>query len=495
MLWKVHLNTVEHSDLQRWQNSSHCNGCDILFVTSLTTSTKSQFATMGEIPSTRRNAIMVFLCVAKYFLKTSYSIISPFYPSVALGKGVDPMIVGFVLASFALVSFIVSPPLGKSIAKFGARFIFSLGCGIAGLSALLFGCLKVINNADYFVSLSFLVRTAQAVGVQAGNTAAIAIVFQLYRRDVAFAIGIFQIFSGLGLISGPTLGGLLYSAGGYLLPFLVLGGILLMVIPFFLCLYPDRIEEDIRRTEALCPLLVKIGIILGMLVRVVTAIEITFLDSTLGLALISLNINSATTVGILFLLAGLAFGISAPVWGLIGDKLKIFKELNLIGLILGAVGYLLIGPAPFLGLQPTFGVIATGLSIMGLGVGAIITIIPEMVDVALQKGYEDNLQTYGLVSGLYYFADNLGLFVGPIMGSALFTDFGFPLSCTDVSFMVAGTFVLYAFYVTCYRCCQCVEVYKIPDKDKETEDKFDDQEEETNIELNSQSYNSFNDYN
>ena len=53
-----------------------------------------------------------------------------------------------------------------------------------------------------------------------------------------------ETFFGLGLIVGPTLGGLLFQIGGYILPFAVLGGVLILAscLTHFLlpdCYYPD----------------------------------------------------------------------------------------------------------------------------------------------------------------------------------------------------------------------------------------------------------------
>ena len=51
--------------------------------------------------------------------------------------------------------------------------------------------------------------------------------------------GSLEIFTGLGLILGPPLGGWLYQAYGYELPFLVLGCILLLMVPFNIMVMPS----------------------------------------------------------------------------------------------------------------------------------------------------------------------------------------------------------------------------------------------------------------
>ena len=51
--------------------------------------------------------------------------------------------------------------------------------------------------------------------------------------------GSLEMFSGLGLILGPPLGGWMYQAYGYELPFLVLGCILLLMVPFNIIVMPS----------------------------------------------------------------------------------------------------------------------------------------------------------------------------------------------------------------------------------------------------------------
>ena len=51
--------------------------------------------------------------------------------------------------------------------------------------------------------------------------------------------GSLQIFTGLGLILGPPIGGWMYQAAGYELPFLVLGCILLLMVPFNMIVMPS----------------------------------------------------------------------------------------------------------------------------------------------------------------------------------------------------------------------------------------------------------------
>lgn len=49
-----------------------------------------------------------------------------------------------------------------------------------------------------------------------------------------------EIFTGLGLILGPPIGGWLYQAFGYEIPFIVLGGLFFLMVPFNIWLLPSQ---------------------------------------------------------------------------------------------------------------------------------------------------------------------------------------------------------------------------------------------------------------
>lgn len=50
--------------------------------------------------------------------------------------------------------------------------------------------------------------------------------------------GSLEIFTGLGLIMGPPVGGWFYQAFGYEVPFMLLGGLLMLMVPFNMYILP-----------------------------------------------------------------------------------------------------------------------------------------------------------------------------------------------------------------------------------------------------------------
>ena len=74
---------------------------------------------------------------------------------------------------------------------------------------------------------SFIWKLLCGIGSGINSTASIAIIATNYKKDRVKAIGMLESSSGIGLLLGPLFGAILYSIGGYLLPFFVVGKIIL----------------------------------------------------------------------------------------------------------------------------------------------------------------------------------------------------------------------------------------------------------------------------
>jgi MFS family permease len=52
------------------------------------------------------------------------------------------------------------------------------------------------------------------------------------KKDRDQNIGFIEAFSGLGFLTGPLLGSLMFTIGGYMMPFLTIGCIYILTFPF-----------------------------------------------------------------------------------------------------------------------------------------------------------------------------------------------------------------------------------------------------------------------
>ena len=69
---------------------------------------------------------------------------------------------------------------------------------------------------------------------------------------VATMFATLEAFFGLGLIFGPSIGGILYQVGGYTLPFVVLGSILICVACVTFFVLPGMYAHCIVADKFIC---------------------------------------------------------------------------------------------------------------------------------------------------------------------------------------------------------------------------------------------------
>jgi hypothetical protein len=95
------------------------------------------------------------------------------------------------------------------------------------------------------------------------------------------------------------------------------------------------------------------------------------------------------------------------------DKWRRSKHATLIGCLLNIVAFVIIGPVSVFAVEITLLLVIMGLSIQALGMSAVtVSSFGDARYTARQCGIGVNLQTYGLISGLWTAFDSLGTMIG-----------------------------------------------------------------------------------
>ena len=104
-----------------------------------------------------------------------------------------------------------------------------------------FGFLDMIEDANLYGLLSFGCRFIEGFGNGCLNSGASSIIAHDFEDNMGNLMGLTQTFTGLGMLSGPIFGSLLFEAGGFKLPFFVTGGMLLsLIIPISIYIRNDN---------------------------------------------------------------------------------------------------------------------------------------------------------------------------------------------------------------------------------------------------------------
>ncbi|XP_048518397.1 MFS-type transporter SLC18B1 isoform X2 [Dendroctonus ponderosae] len=382
------------------------------------------------------------LALVDFFCFCSMSIMAPYFPKEAALKGVSSTMSGLVFSFYALVMFITSPIFGKILPKVGAKLLFLVGMFVAGACNLLFGMLDYVSDYATFTSLCLIVRGFEALGSSAFSTASYVFVVNTFPENIGSVIGILETFVGLGMSTGPVLGGFLYSLGGFSLPFFVLGVAMISMVPLNMWLMPVIVDfENVtnKKTTVLSLIKVPAVFVTGMVVVVVSSTW-AFLDPTLEPHLRQFNLTPAK-VGLIFLLFSGLYGLSSPVWGWLADKCNNHWSMMVVGLFTSTVGLLLLGPSPYIPrLQSSLWLNLVALSTLGISVAlALMPTFQGVLNSAILGGCSDSITTYSVVAGVWSSMYSLGEVIGPAVGGALLEHYGFPVSATV---MATGTFFM-----------------------------------------------------
>ena len=401
----------------------------------------------------RQWVTLVVFGACQFCNSVCFSIQAPFYPAEAESKGATASEYGLVFGIYELVIFLICPIFGKYINKIGPKLVNNLGIFVVAIMCIAFGFLNHIDDATEFITASFIIRILEAVGCGAFITSAFSIIAKEFADNIGSAFAAMETCFAVGLIVGPTVGGALFEVGGYTLPFVVLGAILLLqsLMVFLLLPSQEKDNKDGENNNGQLFAALKIpSVAIFALVIVSTSMIIGFLQATLEPHLRPLDLTPVQ-LGFMFVLNGAAYAITAPLWGYLSDKAFTPRHVTICGSTVVFVAFLLVGPVPFIPLETTTTLCICSLILYGIGMGGnLVATFTGLHRDIIENGFPNDLSTYGLVSGIWNSSFAFGCFIGPSLGGVLFDSIGFGW-CTFMISLLHMILVLTALFYLC--CC------------------------------------------
>lgn len=383
---------------------------------------------------------LITLAFGNFCAGACVSLQAPFFPAEAERKGATPTEYGFIFGIFQLTIFITAPLMGKIVSYISPKFLLNSGILAVGVTCILFGTLDLVVDTRAFVALAFVIRTVEGTGAAALRTSCYTIIASQFSEGIGTTFAILETFLGVGLITGPTLGGALYDLGGYGLPFYVVGSIVIIdaIVIFFVL--PDVEEPKVPKKGNMLKFWKHPRTIIYSLSVFTSFNYIGFNQATLEPHLRNFDL-SGLFLGMMFALSGTIYAITAPGWGWLCDKKCNSQFLSLFGCGIQVTSLLLIGPAPFFDMAPTVWIVVLSLVLMGLGLGAkLVCAFTGTLQDTMNRGLPPDLSTYGLVSSMIASSQSLGAFVGPSVGGYFLDEFGFRKA--SMTLLILETFLI-----------------------------------------------------
>eukprot|EP01065_Artemidia_motanka_P003113 TRINITY_DN11473_c0_g1_i2.p2 TRINITY_DN11473_c0_g1~~TRINITY_DN11473_c0_g1_i2.p2 ORF type:complete len:486 (+),score=106.82 TRINITY_DN11473_c0_g1_i2:57-1460(+) len=361
-------------------------------------------------------------CLCTLATNIVVSMPAPFFPTYAEHHwNATSAGVGLTFASMNAATMVTAPGMGRL-------------CSVVGRGRVLCGGLMLLCGGTIAFGLSdalwhsILARIAQGIGGGAATVSTTALLVST-QDDLAAAIGMTEIMTGVGFIVGPPLSGGLYEGAGFFWTasaFAAVPALILGTMPFLLPKTEAR-KDEAEVSNDWGALLRNATVWAGSLCIMFSSTTFGFLDPTFAKHLdVSLDIGSAVTGG-MFAVGAVTYAATAPLaaslTGRIGARRTMVGGLSAL-----VVAFVLVGPTPPIAdacnRRLAWVCIVASMSLMGVGLSfAMVPAMPAMRDsLGLQVHGSGNSPKKGVenaLSSLLTISLSGGEMTGPLLGGWL----------------------------------------------------------------------------
>jgi MFS family permease len=394
-----------------------------------------------------------------FFINAANSILAPFYPGEALSKGVSQDVIGFIFSSHPLASFVFSLILGKMMNIWGRRKLLIIGLVLQSIGLIVFGAVIFINSQALFIAISIVARVFQGLGLASYLTIAYAYIPLLYPNLVEKKIAMMEMLTGMGLMLGPLLGGVLYTVGGYQTPFYTMAAIFFVVIPLMwknlppenynppdksdILLQSEKENKKPQKTLSLIKFLTNRRIFCTFLIVTLSDCMLCFLEPTLSPHLESYT-SSTLLISFLFSIGTIFYVIFMGIISFFPKSID-RRLWMILGTFLLSISSFLLGPEPLLSLPHSICWPIISMCILGTGMSfCVLPAIPEFIDIGSGLTNDEEKERVGdMASGLFNSAYSAGAFLGPIIGGVLVNEFNFSRAEGYMGLVILAVLVIY----------------------------------------------------
>jgi multidrug resistance protein len=202
-----------------------------------------EFSTKYPSPSMRSRRIsMILLLLASCItlLMTGYMVIAPVFPQRLHALGLGAGTLALMEMAFGLGMFLFSTPMGTLADRLGRKPIVMIALAGFVVTNIL---LVLVNAPLFFIAIRF-VEGVCISGLLPTATAMVADLVPEERRGRW--LGTLMAAQAAGIAIGPGIGGLMFQAWGFIVPFLLSAGIAALASILALLFIPETLPENVR---------------------------------------------------------------------------------------------------------------------------------------------------------------------------------------------------------------------------------------------------------
>jgi MFS transporter, DHA1 family, solute carrier family 18 (vesicular amine transporter), member 1/2 len=371
----------------------------------------------------RPRATLLTVTVALFTDGFLYGVMVPLGSAAGVGADSEAML-GIMYGAYAVGVLATTPVFGILSDRVGRRPPMLWGFGVQAVATLLFAAAGGVGSM-------LVARLLQGVAAAATWTAGLALVAEHFTEHRAEKLGVAMMGSTGGLLVGPVTGGILLEWGGYQLPLLVAGGLLLLDGALRVTILADAARGE-APPSPLGQLVRDRSVLAAAVVVILSSIGWSLLEPLFPAHLARVAGASPATVGLLFTISSLMYGLTAPVVGKVVDRWGAWPTMT-FGVVAMAVTLpLLVVPAAIVG---------AGVVLVAVDVAFGFLMNPTLDELASAVDRRHH-GAYATVYAIFNMAYSVGTIGTTVVASALASVLSFRASLWGVSLALVASLPL-----------------------------------------------------
>lgn len=346
---------------------------------------------------------LLFVILILFIDMLLYSLLIPIVPYFTETLQPSSTMMGVLFSSYAVAMLIATPVFGPISDRFGRRIMLLIGLLGLAASTLLFA---------FSESMTLLITARFVQGISAAATwptalALLADLFPPQKRGAVMGTALTAISTGTLL--GAPIGGWLFEISDHRMPFLAAAAFTVLNIVLVFLFLKEEKNRTVSEKLELSGFIRNPQVVFIAGIVLLAEVSLCLLEPTLPVFFTEKMGSTPTTIGLLFAVMTLAYGLIAPVAGSLSSRYNPYK-LMFAGIIALAIFM------PFLVWSGSLWQAAIAMALVGAGVG--FTLSPTLATLGgiIDEGGSG---AYGTAYSLFNMFHGVGMVAGPLLGGIL----------------------------------------------------------------------------
>lgn len=392
----------------------------------------------------------VLFVLINTFSGIGYSLVSPLFPILGDKEKLNEEILGWIISTYSIAGTILTPFVPKLIKKFSHIKLLCLATFLEAMCTILYGFLIYINSYSFLLVIIFILRTIHGCCSAIIGTLVYSLTISLaYENKVQMSLGHLEIGWSIGTSSGPLFASFCYKFGGYSLPFITLGFLLLFSVYLAKHIDSEKLKNDDedKNNPPFTSFLVNSKIFIILCGFIVVLIVSSYYFPCLTNHLTDNYNLSISTSSLFFVIPIVSYILILQFLDKISSNFGIYSTFS-CGIIVTSISPFFLYPCP--PLPKKLIIIIIGFLLIGIGSAPVF--IPGLVVLAkIIREIDSNidpLTANDISSAINNLTIDIGEFIGPIIGGFFTTRYNFKYCCFFVfiiGIFYSGLFILYFF--------------------------------------------------